>query len=104
MTARRSQPWEPFDYTGRSPRDGTPNLPKAVAIQALAEGTASEHQQRLALTCIVEDLCQYHDLSYSPDSTHDTAFAEGKRWVGASIAKLTRLNYSELKRRSDKID
>lgn len=85
-----SKPWLPFKYLEEK------NLPKAVAIQAVAEGRANEQQQMLALRCIVEELCGYYELSFSPDSERETAFAEGKRFVGAQIVKLTRLNYNEL--------
>lgn len=97
---RKNAPWMPFNLDGQS-ADGTKNLPKAVAVQALAEGKASAYQQKLALQCIVEDLCEYHGLSYSPDNTHDTAFAEGKRWVAAQIVKLTRINYNEARKRNE---
>ncbi len=92
---RKTKPYLPFDYEGKAAGSGS-NLPKAVAIQAVAEGRATEHQQQVALKTIVEDICGYYDLSYDPDSDRDTAFAEGKRHVAAQIVKLTRLNYNEV--------
>ncbi len=51
-------------------------------------GEANAEQQQLALKCIVEDVSGAYELSYSPDSPYDTAFAEGRRFVGMQIAKL----------------
>lgn len=87
---------EPFDYGGKSKKNGSSNLPKAVAIQALAEGRATEHQQQVALKCIVEDICGYYDISFQSDERM-TSFAEGKRFVGAQVVKLTRINYNEIR-------
>lgn len=75
--------------------------PGSAAVQAVADGRATPEQQQLAIATIVEGIAEYHGLSYSPDSTHDTAFAEGKRFVGAQIVKLCKLNYSKLRRAED---
>lgn len=91
-----AEPWAPFDIRGNSRFDGSKNLPKAVAIQALAQGTATEYQQQLALKCIVEDICCVNDLSFDPGNPRYTDFAEGKRFVGLEIAKLTNINYNEV--------
>ena len=93
MAEQRSKPWLPFDYEL--------HLPKGVAIQAMAEGRATEQQQILAMKTIVEDICGYYNLSFSPDSDRDTTFAEGKRYVAAQIVKLTRVNYNEVKEKRD---
>jgi hypothetical protein len=71
-------PWSPVPY---EPRD-------YGAIQALARGDATPDQQRHALAWIVELAAGTYDLSYRPDSTHDTAFAEGRRFVGLQLVKL----------------
>jgi hypothetical protein len=83
-------PYKPFPWDK--------DLPGAAAIQACWNGTADEVQQRKAMETIVTGLCGYYDLSYRP-SERDTAFAEGKRFVGAQLVKLTKLNYSELKKK-----
>jgi hypothetical protein len=80
------------------PWDWSQDLPGASAIQAVAEGRADEDQQRRAIKAIVEGVCQTYELSYSPDSERDSAFAEGKRFVGLQIAKLLRLNLTTLAR------
>ncbi len=61
------------------------------AIQALAVGNATEGQQRQALETIFQ-ICGLDDLSFDPESTHDTAFAEGKRFVGLQVLKLSKLS------------
>lgn len=65
--------------------------PDTMAIKALATGTASEGQQRRALDWIINTLCGTYDLSYRPDSERNTAFAEGKRFVGLQLIKQIKL-------------
>lgn len=71
------------------------NSAGTAAIRAVNDGVATPEQQRLALTTIIEEICGYYDLSYRP-SDRDTAFAEGKRFVGAQIVKLTKLNINRI--------
>jgi len=87
-------PWLPFDWSL------TQNVSKVAAIKALDSGTATSEQQRLAMTAIIEDLCGYYDLSYRPgeDGARETAFAEGKRFVGAQLVKLTKLDINRINR------
>lgn len=63
------------------------------AIRALAAGNASETQQKRALNWIVNGACGYYELSFQsgPDSAQVTAFAEGRRYAGAQVVKLTKL-------------
>ena len=64
-----------------------PTLPRkrsdAAAIQALSRGTANDGQQRLALKCIIEELCGTYDMTYDPEG--HTAFNEGRRSVGRAL-------------------
>ena len=83
---RQQAAWLPWDWS-KDPGG-------ASAIQALAEGRADADQQQRAIKAIVEGVCATYELSYSPDSTHDTAFAEGMRHVGMQIVKATKLNMS----------
>ena len=65
-----------------------------AALQALATGTANEHQQQRALKWIVETACGTYDLPWQPggpDGARATDFANGKRFVGLQVVKLTRL-------------
>jgi hypothetical protein len=61
-----------------------------AAIQALAIGVADADQQRHALRWIVETAADAYGLSWRGES-HATAFAEGKRFVGLQIVKLSKL-------------
>jgi hypothetical protein len=72
-------------------------IPDAGAIQALARGDASSDQQRRAIEFIVNSLCGTYDLSYRPESERATCFAEGRRFVGTQIVKLTKINLSKMR-------
>lgn len=84
-------PWRPPEFEQAD----------VVALQALAQGKASIEQQKRALAWIVgsdhrgfhNSACGYYDLSYRPgtEGERDTAFAEGRRFVGAQIVKLLKL-------------
>lgn len=65
-----------------------------VAIRAIADGTANEHQQRRAFEFIREDMCGVDRMTYWPggeDGRRASDFAEGKRWVGTMLRRITRL-------------
>lgn len=68
------------------------------AVQALASGTASPDQQRRALDWIITAASATYDQSFNPDSDRLTSFAEGRRFVGNQIVKLTKLNLSKLQK------
>lgn len=84
-------PWKPPAY---EPAD-------ASAFQALARGEANQEQQTRALKWLIERAAATYELSYSPRSDRDTAFAEGRRFVGLQVVKMLKLNVSELVRRSN---
>ena len=75
-------PWEPADV---------------AAIQALVRGDATADQQRRAIGYIINQVAGTYDLSYRPESDRDTAFAEGKRYVGLQIVKATKLNLAAIR-------
>lgn len=90
---------------------GPPNyeLADAVAINAVAKGEATPDQQVRAMKWIIEQGCQTYGLSYRPDGMggdRDTAFAEGRRFVGTELRKFInnleaiRLHFSQ--QRKDK--
>ena len=70
---------------------------ETTCIQALAAGTADARQQRAALDWIINAASGAYDLSFSPDSDRGTSFAEGRRFVGLQIVKLTKLSADKLK-------
>lgn len=83
----KAEPWKPPHYTNED----------AGAIQSLLRGEAQPHQQQSALKYIVEVLCGAYDMSYRPQSERDTCFAEGRRFVGNQLVKLTKVNLATLK-------
>lgn len=83
----KAEPWKPANW----------EVADAGAIQALMRGDAAEHQQRRAIKFIVETLCGTYDLSFRSASERDTCFAEGKRFVGLSLVKLSKLNLAAFK-------
>jgi hypothetical protein len=83
----RVEPWKPAEW---EPED-------AYAVQAVMTGRASEEQQRRAMNFIVHQVCGTYDLSYRPTSDRDTAFAEGKRFVGLQMVKFAQLNIARLR-------
>lgn len=85
--APRPEPWMPVEW---EPED-------AHAVQAVMYGRASEDQQKRAMRFIVEQVCATNDLSYRPSSDRDTAFAEGKRYVGLQLRKFAQINIAALR-------
>ena len=85
------QAWQPVDYTAAD----------VTAVQAILRGEANEDQQKRAMKWIIETAAATYEMSYRPASTHDTAFSEGRRFVGNQIIKLSRLNASTIARREN---
>ena len=83
----RPEPWKPAEW----------DVEDGYAIQAVMMGRASEAQQRRAMQFIVHSLCATYDLSYRPSSDRDTAFAEGKRFVGLQLVKFANLNIARVR-------
>jgi hypothetical protein len=72
----------------------------ANLIQQLFSGTLDKGEAQLrAVRFIVETLCGTYDLSYRPgeDGRRDSDFAEGKRFIGSELVKLSKLNLTILK-------
>lgn len=80
------RPWHPEKYEPADVR----------AIKNLAMGEADEIEQARAFKWIVENLCRTYDQTYFPESDRDSAFAEGKRFVGNALVKMLRLNPAAL--------
>lgn len=86
-------PWIPPHY---EPED-------VIAIQALAKGMANLEQQRRALAWIIEQAAGTYEMSFRPggeEGARDTIFAEGRRFVGNQVVKMTKLKIGQ-PRRSD---
>lgn len=74
------------------------DIPTVVAIQALARGDASPDQQRGALNFIINQAAATYEPTFQLSGPHDTAFAEGRRFVGLQLVKLTKLNPTALRK------
>ena len=60
---------------------------EAQALRAIYRGEASERQQRMGLDCLIR-IYGTHDMSYRPENSHATAFAEGRRNAGTTLIWL----------------
>lgn len=72
-------------------------LPEVQAIRALEVGEADPYQQRLALDCMLKKLCRVYDTHFIPESDRQTAFLEGRGFVGQNLLKFMRLQPEALK-------
>lgn len=57
-----------------------------MAIKAVYSGQATEQQGKRALDWIMQTLCRIGAASYCPGDETATAFNEGKRFCGITIA------------------
>ena len=77
----RDPAWLPVEYTSET----------VVALQALARGEADAGMQQRALAWIVYAASGMNELSFRSDGEggeRETAFAEGRRFVGMQIQKM----------------
>lgn len=84
----KNEPWLPVTYEKAD----------AAAIQALRRGDATADQQLRAIEFIVSTVCARHDMSFrpGPGGDRETAFAEGRRYVGNQIVKLATMPLSKI--------
>lgn len=66
------------------------------AIQALAEGNASESQQRRALDWLINTACGTYDEPFRPGTPDAVNYMLGRRSVGLAIVKLMKLKIEVL--------
>ena len=84
--------WQPHPEPHHPPTGYDESV--VYAFRALAEGTANDGQQRLVwqymqFVCGVGD---FQDMTYRPgglEGDRATAFAEGKRFAGLQLLKMT---------------
>lgn len=70
---------------------GIINKADAIAIRAVAQGDASPDQQKRAIEAIIGRIACTDDMSFRAEDhggMFETAFAEGKRYVGLQIRKM----------------
>ena len=66
------------------------------AIIMLNKGEATEYQQRLGLSVIVNKLSRSHNTLYIPDSFDQTAFMNGRAFVGHEVLKILQIPVGQL--------
>ena len=74
-----------------------------TALKAVAAGVANDGQQKRAMAWIINTAAQTYDLSFRSDADggeRETAFAEGRRFVGLQVVKLVNMSGAVL----DKIE
>lgn len=91
MNERRRPTKDEIELALRADRPAHYEAADVEALQALLRGDASAYQQKRALDWIINHASNYYDLSYRGEKTHDSAFLEGRRFVGAQVIKLTKL-------------
>ena len=72
------------------------DIPTASAIQAIIRGEATFEQQRSAMNWIINQACGTYNTSFSELGDSATAFAEGRRFVGTNIVKLSKISTAAL--------
>ena len=77
------------------------DLPVVSAVQALSRGEATPEQQRAALNWIVNQAAATYGQSFQLEGDRETAFAEGRRFVGLTLVKLTKLSLNALRKAQD---
>ena len=85
-----SLPYAPAEYEAQH----------VSAVQLLEQGECPPHLQKEFLRWLVEDVCRTYDMSYRVES-HDTAFAEGRRFPGNQVIKMLKLDASKVRRETD---
>lgn len=67
-----------------------PELDEAevVSIKACWVGEATPHQQRQAMNVVVDKLSMADRLPYQPGSFDETAFLNGRAWVGKALRRI----------------
>jgi len=65
-----------------------------VAVRAVATGEATPEQQKRALDWLIHSAAGAYEISFRSDGQggdRETAFAEGRRFVGLQLVKLVNL-------------
>lgn len=96
MDSKAPQPWMPVEY----------DIADAAAIQAIVRGDATADQQKRAIDWIINRACGTYDQTFFPggaEGARNTDFAEGRRFAGNSIVKMTKLNLGALRGREDAV-
>ena len=74
------------------------DIPTVAAVQALVDGSATPQQQKDFMAWLVNQACATYDISFQLEGDRETAFAEGRRFVGTQVVKLSKLSLNQLKK------
>lgn len=80
------------------------NIADIYAIRALFNGTAEAEQQKRAVKCVVEEICQTYAMTFDPESDRQTAFNEGKRHVGRILVGIANANMAAINAADEKLE
>jgi hypothetical protein len=64
------------------------SYPEAMAIKAMATGTANEGQQKLFMTWMMSRAANVLSVAFDPDNDRASAFESGRRYVGLKINEV----------------
>jgi hypothetical protein len=75
-----------------------PKLDKdeVLAVQAVWEGNADAHQQRLALGVICNKFSRPNDMLFVPGEHDQTVFLNGRAFTGMRILNTLKINVGQL--------
>ena len=71
-----------------------------MALKAISTGNANERQQIIGMKAIFHKLCRTGSASYSEDSSRQTDFNEGVRYVGVQIHSAVLCDINALKKKT----
>lgn len=67
-----------------------------MAVKAMKTGEADEYQQQLVLQVICNKLSRAQDLCFIPNDADQTAFLNGRAFVGQQMLKLLNVPIGKL--------
>lgn len=68
------------------------------ALKAMGQGEATEEQQRRVIKWIVNSACGTYKRTFDPAGDRETAFREGRRFVGTQIMRMLSEPLTELEK------
>jgi len=94
---RKREAWHPPSYDEHERGyPGTYGKADMRAMQALADGTAGEYEQRRALNWIINHACLTYDEPFQAGRPDVSSYLLGRRSVGLAIIKLIKLKVEGL--------
>ncbi len=73
----------------------------AMAWKAISEGAASGAQQKLALHDLLFNVCRLREQSHVPEKPGETAFNEGRRYVGLYVGGAIDAQPAQISKRQE---